>query len=186
MIFQAEEQTVNWDLLALLQQLRSVFVVGVMGRSIDIERFILELTGEKFEVPTDPSDCLQFSRRWKLQEAPSTDCCFIARCSNRKPQWESCINDVVLTTLPHLLVVLEGSNCNAEQLTQLCRSNIQLVRSITKVSQSLLVRTPRSSIDPSTFMASGPNEYRFNLFEEVKVVQLDAQGETSSFLGSEP
>ena len=83
-------------------------------------------------MPTDPADCLHFSRRWKLPEVPSTDCCFIIRSCNRKPQWESCINDVVFTVLPHLLVVLEGTGCDVGQVTQLCRNNLQLVRSITK------------------------------------------------------
>jgi hypothetical protein len=160
----------------LLKQYKNLVMVGVLGRSAEILRFMQSLTGEKFDMPTDPLDCLQFSRRWKLPDLPTTDCCFVVRCCNRKYQWESCINDVVFSVLPQFLVVLEGNGCDVEQITQLCRNNQQLTKTIMKVEQSLLVRTARMGIDQSTFTVVGANEQRFNLFEEVRVVQLNAHG----------
>jgi hypothetical protein len=106
MIFQSEEEVISWDLLALLQQSKKLVVIAVYGRQTDIESFLHEFTGEAFDMPSDYSDCLYFSRIWQFSNVQEPSCCFMIRYCDRKPIWESAINDIVFTVLPHLIVVL--------------------------------------------------------------------------------
>jgi hypothetical protein len=67
---------------------------------------------------------------------------------------------------------------------QLCRNNLHLVKSITKIEQSLLIRTHREKIDPSvlTTTSGQNNDNRANIFQEVYILQTDPRGEVISFL----
>lgn len=80
------EEVVSWDLLALLHEFRNMYVIGIVGKPTDIQRFIHKLTGEMLEMPAEHSDCLHFSRRWVWPGNSAVSWCFVIRYVNLRVQ----------------------------------------------------------------------------------------------------